>query len=267
MRIAQIVVPGASDYERKAQLTDFSALSAEHEVEVLSPENLGMAEGAVAHVYGPAVLPRRALRAIHLPYVASGKPQVSRLPFLKAPQPAHVVSPLREGAGTFVPEAVGDGWFAAERVIPATPVIGSFARSSVVNMIEQTMARMHRFREDVEWQTFDAPTPAEIASVSVWADPAVTDSDFDGYVAEAVACGVTVVAARTAINAQRLENGRTGFLVPPRDPNEMTHAILTALFKTEAVRERERAARQTASKFRVRQRVKVLLPLYEQLAQ
>ena len=66
------------------------------------------------------------------------------------------------------------------------------------------------------------------------------------------------------MNAWRLEQGRTGFLVPVGDPNEMTHAILTALFKVEVAESRQQAARQTVSKFRARQRLRILLRLYEQ---
>jgi glycosyltransferase involved in cell wall biosynthesis len=73
------------------------------------------------------------------------------------------------------------------------------------------------------------------------------------------------VASATPINVQRLEKGRTGFLVPPRDPNEMTHAILTALFKPEVARARSDAARQTVGKFRAGQRIRALTRIYEDI--
>ena len=126
------------------------------------------------------------------------------------------------------------------------------------------MARIHRFRTDVEWRIFEAePSPKELAGVDAWVDPAVDEQDFDGFTAEALVVGLPVVATRTAINAARLEQGRTGFLVPPRDPNELTHAILSALFKTEVAQGRQSAARQTVSKFRARQRLRVLMRIYE----
>ena len=43
----------------------------------------------------------------------------------------------------------------------------------------------------------------------------MSENDFDGFVAEAIAAGTAVIASRTAINVQRLEKGRTGVLVPP----------------------------------------------------
>ena len=135
-------------------------------------------------------------------------------------------------------------------------------------MIDQTLTRIHRFRDDVSWTLFDrVPEPQDLLSVDIWVDPAIDDRDFDGFVAEAVVSGLPVVAGRTPINEIRLEKGRTGALVPPRDPNEMTHAILTALFKPEVARSKQNAARQTASKFRARQRLRVLSHLYETLIQ
>ena len=108
------------------------------------------------------------------------------------------------------------------------------------NSVEQTMARIRRFRDDVDWQIFDQrPSPEDLGSVDLWVDPAAEENDFDGFVAEALVVGLPVVATRTPINDLRLEQGRTGFLVPPRDPNEMTHAILSALFKTEVAESRE----------------------------
>ncbi|HEX6159170.1 MAG TPA: glycosyltransferase, partial [Thermoanaerobaculia bacterium] len=103
------------------------------------------------------------------------------------------------------------------------------------------------------------------ADVDLWVDPAVDENDFDGFVAEALVVGIPVVAARTAINSHRLEKGRTGLLVPLNDPNEMTHAILAALFKSEVAESRQAAARQTVGKFRPRQRFRALVPLYERL--
>src|SRR5206468_12188134 len=143
------------------------------------------------------------------------------------------------------PEAVEDAYFRANTQEP-TATIGSFQRKSITPLIEQSMHRIDRFRDDITWRLFThAPSPDDIASVGVWVDPAVEDDDYDGFVAEAMAAGVIAVAARTPINVQRCETGRTGFLVPPCDPNELTHAILAALFKPEVARTRSEAARQT----------------------
>jgi glycosyltransferase involved in cell wall biosynthesis len=145
-------------------------------------------------------------------------------------------------------------------------IVGSFERPEIRSIVEQTLARIHRFRTDVEWQMFgEIPTVGDLSSVDIWVDPAVAETDFDGFVAEALVVGLPVVAARWPINSLRLEQGRVGVLVPPRDPNEMTHAILAAGFKPEGVRIKIEAARQTVSKFRARHRLRALLPMYESL--
>ena len=91
------------------------------------------------------------------------------------------------------------------------------------------------------------------------------DADFDGFAAEAMVGGALAIASRTPLNVHRLEKGRTGFLVPSGDANELTHAILAALFKPELAQQKLEAARQTISKFRPRQRLRALTSLYESL--
>ena len=240
MKIAQIVAPGASEYERKSQRVDFAALSqAGHQVAVYQSADV---DADVAHVYG-------RIKRVRIPHVID--------------------------AELAIPEAVEEAWFAvgswrlaatANGPLPSANPIGSFARREIRNVIQQTHARLARTRDDIEWRLFERPpSPEELVAIAVWADPALADDDRDGFVAEALVGGNVVVASRTTINVQRLEKGRIGFLVPPNDPNELTHAILAALFKPELGQEKLAAARQTISKFRPRQRVRALVPLYESL--
>ncbi|HEX8170005.1 MAG TPA: hypothetical protein VF824_05625 [Thermoanaerobaculia bacterium] len=261
MRIAQILLPSASEYERKCQRVDFAALSAAgHEVSVTSPEE---ARGDVAHVYASAELPRASFVRFPIPYISSADVQRSR--WRRVVAPSRIVSPIDEREP--LPEAVEAHYFGdRSNREPADDVkrIGSFARPRLHNLVEQTVARIHRFRGDITWTLFDhVPSPADLRSMDLWVDPAVDEHDFDGFVAEAVASGTLACGAKTRINLLRLEQGRTGLLVPPNDPNEMTHAILGALFKPEVAQSRLEAARQTASKFRTRQRLRILVQLYE----
>ncbi|HEU4888363.1 MAG TPA: glycosyltransferase family 4 protein, partial [Thermoanaerobaculia bacterium] len=199
-----------------------------------------------------------------LPYVSPVPIRASRWSWRKPVVPRAIVSPLGEAP---LPEVVEEQYFVD--AVPrdsAVKIVGSFDRPSVRNSVEQTLARIARFRTDVEWQIYRAPPSAtELSAVDLWVDPAVDESDFDGFTAEAQVVGLPVVATRLPINVLRLEKGRTGFLTPPRDPNEMTHAILTALFKTEVAQSRQFAARQTVSKFRARQRLRILTRIYESL--
>jgi Glycosyl transferases group 1 len=265
MRIAQIVLPGASEYERKSQRADHATLSERHEVIVASIEAVRDLQADVAHVYATGDLPASAFVGFPFPYVASSDVRKSRWTWRRPAPPRRVVSPLAEEP---LPEVVEEGYFsmAAKRRPDSQDrkIIGSFGRLSVRNSVEQTMARIRRFRDDVDWQIFEQPpSPEDLTSVDLWVDPAAGENDFDGFTAEALVVGLPVVATRMAINVLRLEQGRTGFLVPPRDPNEMTHVILSALFKTEVAESKQFAARQTVSKFRARHRLRILNLLYE----
>jgi len=263
MRIAQIIFPGASEYERKSQRADHEALSGAHDVRVVSVDEARAGGFDLAHVYATGELPSAPFVRFPLPWVSSADVHRSRWPFRKPVAPEYVVSPLT------LSEAVEGRYFGGERGKRSgggRNVIGTFGRAAVQNAVEQTLARIHRFREDVTWHLFErVPEPDELAAVDVWVDPAIDESDFDGFVAEALVVGVPVVASRTQLNTQRLEHGRTGFLVPPRDPNELAHAILAALFKPEMTTSKWNAARQTASKFRAKQRLRALLQMYETL--
>jgi len=270
MRIAQIVLEGASEFERKCQRVDFAALSAKHDVIVTDGPEVS---ADVAHVYGPSPLPSRPLVGFKIPYVASSAPASRRFALSRPAGPGMIVSPIEVAGsdGQLLPEAVEEIWFGAggkrESTTPRN-LIASYSRASIINAVEQALLRIGRSRDDIAWNLFDRiPTPDDLAGVDVWVDPAVNQNDHDGFVAEAIAAGKVVVASRIPINAHRLENGRTGFLVPCNDPNELTHAILSALFKPEVARSKIEAAKQTAGKFRPRQRLRVLERIYETLIQ
>jgi hypothetical protein len=294
MLVAQLLLPHASHYERKSQQIDAGALSERYELltctidhntamtssgEALPIRGLAGALRArgcqVAHLYGDPATAPALLRGFGLPYLSSSPPPASRLPWKRTARPAALITPLASAStGTSlgplrhpVPEAVAEHWFETDVSRPSNvqkkKSVGSFgpARKNLMTMIERVFARIERVRDDVEWSVFDEPpTPEELATVDLWADPAESD-DLDGFVAEALVSGKTVVATRTPINLERLNFGRDGILVPPSDPNEMTHAILTALFKPEAAS--LRTPPRSGSKFRPAVRAAALTRLYE----
>jgi glycosyltransferase involved in cell wall biosynthesis len=166
-----------------------------------------------------------------------------------------------------LPEAVEEAFFCVVAGFspPRRPegrryTIASFRRRAIMPIVEQTMIRLHRTRDDIDWLLLDDP-PTDFQQFDAWVDPAVDEDDLDGFAAEAQVCGKIVAASRTPINIKRLEKGRTGLLVPPRDPNELTHAILTALFKPEVAQQKIEAAGQTISKYRPRNRLRALTQL------
>ena len=271
MRILQIVLPDSTAYERKSQRVDQAALSPSHEVFTISdPSQFPPAD--VAHVYAPPHLMGRRLRRLSIPWLTNGTLTRSPLPWLRGRPPASVISPLPGIGVSVVPEATEDRYFDEPSAgtmssdLERPRVVGSFVRPALRGLVEQTLGRLHRFRDDVSWHLFDGdPSPEDLDGLDAWVDPAVDPLDLDGFGAEAIVRGLPVVAARTPINTVRLENGRTGWLVPAGDPNELTHAILSVLFKSELGQNKISAAKQTRAKFRSRQRLRVLIPLYEAL--
>lgn len=264
MRIAQVVLPGASEYERKSQRIDAAVLDGRHEVVLVPPEAVRDCGAQVAHVYATGELPRAPFLRFPVPYLSTAGLKKRRWSWRKPVEPGYVTTPFE------VPEAVEDRYFepsAAPRSRDGRlKVIGSFVRTSVQALIEQTLHRLQRTRDDVQWRLFaEPPSPADLTGVDLWVDPALGERDYDGFVAEALVAGLPVVAARTPINVHRLEKGRTGLLVPPADSNELTHAILSALFKPQVASEKVASAKQTISKYRARQRLRVLVPMYETL--
>ena len=225
MRIVQVLYPQVSQYAKKSQRIDFELLRGRHEVTVVSDPR-HVVDADLAMTYGgEADLP--------------------------------------------LPEAVAEAFFIPLEHEPARPPIkriATFERPSISRMVQQTIPRLGRTRDDIEWELFDHPPSAEdLARCEVWVDPAMDDRDLDGFTAEALVCGKAVVASRTAINVYRLDDGRAGLLVPPGDPNELTHAILAALFKPEVAQQKLEAARETISRFHPRHRLRALMLLLDNL--
>ena len=98
VKIAQTLVEGASEYERKSQRIDFAGLSGKHEVSAADP--------SIAHIYGPSPIPAAVVSTISIPFVANAPVEKKRFALRKAPQPAVIITPAE------VPEAVEEKWFA-----------------------------------------------------------------------------------------------------------------------------------------------------------
>ena len=273
MRIVQIMLPGASLFEQKSQRIDREALTAAgHQVIFATLEEARATEADLAHVYAPRELPSRPFVRFPLPYVSNGRMTRSRFSLRRPSLPVAIVSPVaREGSQlAVVPEAIEDGYFQPAEVLPDEDFrrVGVFIgqRGTVKSMMERTGHRIARFRDDIHFVTFDTlPLPVDLRRLHAWADLTTDEEDTDGFTAEALASGLIVIAARTPLNQHRLEQGRCGFLVPQNDANETTHAILTALFKTEVAQQKSHAGQQTISKFKPRQRLRALVSLYESL--
>lgn len=246
--------PLATAYDTKCRRVDAQALP-----EVCED---GDPSADLLHIYGP-LPPRRVLREIAVPYVSESAPPPSRLPWRMVRPPAAIARPED------MPEAVEDAYRDSTVVAYRSGEvhrIGSYLgqREGVASMIDQTLARIHRFRQDVEWLRFDAaPSPSDLRSLALWVDPLTRQDDMGGFVAEAIVSGCLTVAGRTSVNERRLDGGKAGFLVPLRDPNELAHAIVNALFREEESRSKRQAMTAAAGRFAPLHRVRALIAVYE----
>jgi len=280
MHLAQLLLSDARYFEQNAQRVDGQTLSADHSIRLwtASPddsparfiEECNGSGCSVLHVYGPPELDPRWVRKLEIPYVSEGAVGAGRLPWTKLAQPATLIQRVGEHA---VPEAVDLRYFESagqRRPSAGTPLryrLGTYTgrRENVSSFCELTYARLERFRDDIDWEVYESPPgPADFATLDLWVDPAAGE-DANGLVGEALVTGTPVVAARNPINAQRLDEGRGGFLVP-RDPNELTHAILAALFKPEIREGKLSHARTSRMDFHPSRRAARLVEIYRSAA-
>lgn len=275
MKAGQILLPGASEWDRKCQLTDQEALAGETSSEVLDLSSSRASALAAAvreagieiiHVYGDPAERSREIERTGVPWIASRPLPSRRFSFRRHRAPV-VANPLTDPP---LPEAVAHSWIEQREepfAIEPKPRyrIGTLGpeRKGVRRLVNETAARLARFRDDLEWEMFDeAPSAAALREIDVWVDPATDPGDFAGFTAEALVAGKRVVACRTPINMMRLEGG-TGFAVPIDDPNELAHAIVTALFKEEITLPRlEVSFRESPRRFDPARRGEALVALY-----
>jgi len=219
---------------------------------------------SVLHIYGETI-PVAPLKNLSIPYVSANRPRQPRIGWRKAPQPAATTLPSGEQA---IREAVHSRFLWADtRAIRSPLRIGTFlgSRTGIRSICEQTYQRLERFRDDLEWELFDQPPELQdFLGVDVWVDPA-EEGDLDGMVLEALATLTPVVAARTSVNSVRLDGGRAGFLIP-RDPNELTHAIASTLFKPELSADKAAHAKGHRLRFTPEERRTDLLTLYRRIS-
>lgn len=137
-----------------------------------------------------------------------------------------------DGRVFVVPEAVDRAFEPIER--PEGATVAFVERNEIRQGLESIRARALRFREDLRWKSITLPlSPADLIDVALLLDPAATEDDLGGGVAEALVAGVPVVASRTRINQARALRGGRISLYPPGDANEAVHAILKQLFAPE----------------------------------
>lgn len=109
----------------------------------------------------------------------------------------------------------------------------------------------------------------DIAEILAALDLFVLSSVSEGFgrsAVEAMACGKAVVASNVGGLSEVVENGITGKLIPSRNPDSLTMAILSLLKDKEKTRRMGCAGRQRAEKmFSLQKNISETLRIYEQI--
>lgn len=275
MVIAQMLPRSCGELERKHQQIDREQLRPAHELLTLQESSAGWSQAGelltheaflaqlrradVVHLYGAAA-PPPLLTSVSTPYVAAATPHRGRWPWQRPRTPAVLLT-----GGDTLPRAVAEEYFHDGEEPTRGEIVAIGSRSSTAEskqLAQLTIPRIARLRSDVRWQLFDlAPTPRQLRALSLWVDCS-NDETSDACTPEAIVTGLPIVATRTQRNEILLDRGAAALLVRPGDPNELAHAVLTALFKPEVIASRVEAARALASTFHPRKRAALLEAIY-----
>src|SRR2546428_445 len=96
---------------------------------------------------------------------------------------------------------------------------------------------------------FRVDVPELLSEVAVSVLPFVSSEGLSNALLESMAAGVPVVATRVGGNAEAIEEGATGLLVPPRDPRALSHAICQVLEDRELALRLGQAGRQRVAEY------------------
>ena len=122
-----------------------------------------------------------------------------------------------------------------------------------------------QLEDAVEWVGITHDMPALIAAADLVLVPSTYPESFGRVVVEAQAVGRPVIASRLGALAELIEDGRTGLLVPPEDPEALAQA-LTRFICDDALRARcvEQGRRDAEAKWTVSRMVEQTLAVYEE---
>lgn len=93
----------------------------------------------------------------------------------------------------------------------------------------QAFVDVNNLNKQVTFTGFVDDPRSLIAALDILVLPSIRPDPFPGIVLEGMALGVPLVATNIGGPMEQVEDGRTGFLVPPSDPDAMAAAILNLL--------------------------------------
>lgn len=117
---------------------------------------------------------------------------------------------------------------------------------SYTRCIKKTIRDLH-MQKDMILSGFLNDIHREIEQMDLIVLPSIGEG-FSNAILEAMALGKVVVASNSGGNPELIENGETGFLVPPKNPEKLAEAMLKILKNQKKVRELGKAAKKRVKK-------------------
>ena len=129
----------------------------------------------------------------------------------------------------------------------------------------QEMSKRLDVEDYIHWLG-NVPDPKSVLQASDMFLLASTGEAFGLVLAEAMACGAPIVGTRSGSLPEVVEEGKTGLLVPPRNPKELATAIQT-LCTDPALRHKmsAQALERVKARFTVEEAVMKTIDIYEKL--
>jgi glycosyltransferase involved in cell wall biosynthesis len=110
---------------------------------------------------------------------------------------------------------------------------------------------------------FRSDVPDCLAAMDVVVHPSETEA-FCQAIVEAMAAGKPVVATDVAAASEVIENGTTGLLIPPRDPEAIVHAVMTLYGAPERIASIAASAEKSVrARFGISRMIDAQIALYE----
>jgi len=129
----------------------------------------------------------------------------------------------------------------------------------------ETMAEELGVREEVIFLGSRNDIPALLSIIDVFVLPSLEEG-FSNAILEAMAAGKPVVATRVGGVPEAVIHGKTGLLVPPKDPQALADAIIGILSDPQQAEEMGKAGRERVKKeFSLDRMIREMERLYEEL--
>ncbi len=93
----------------------------------------------------------------------------------------------------------------------------------------KSMVQRYSLNYNIKFVGYRKDIPLLLSSAHLLVAPSVVEESFGRVIIESFACGTPVIASRLGAFPEIIEDKKTGILVPPRDPQSLSDAILKVL--------------------------------------